>query len=128
VSHLPAWFPVWLGGGLGAALRHVLAARLSAAPWPEKALAGPWAIFVVNTLGCLAFGLLHGWAKAKPEPTTALFFLTGTLGGFTTFSTFAWDTHQLAQQGRWGWAAANTGASVLAGLLAVALGLKLTGK
>jgi fluoride exporter len=116
---------VGLGGAIGAMLRYWMSARLSAAEWPSKGAAGAWAILIVNILGCLAFGLLQGWARSRPEPHAALFCLTGVLGGFTTFSTFGWDTYHFISQGKWAWAAANALTSVAGGVLAVALGVWL---
>lgn len=116
---------VGIGGGLGAMLRYWLGTWISTTQWPTKETAGTWAILVINLLGCLAFGLLQGWVKPRPDPHLALFCLTGLLGGFTTFSTFGWDTYNLVSQGKWAWAVANVLLSVCGGLTAVAVGVWL---
>lgn len=115
---------VGLGGGLGAMARHAVALGLGA-PAPGRF---PWATLVVNVSGCLAIGLLAAaWARAAvPEPTR-LFLATGLLGGFTTFSAFGLESLALLRRGDPGLAALYVAASVLLGLGAVWLGLRLAG-
>jgi fluoride exporter len=88
---------VALGGALGSALRYVVtvgAARL-------VGTAFPLGTFLVNVLGCLLAGLIFGIAEehvALP-PIVRILLLTGFLGGFTTFSTFAVETVTLLRDG-----------------------------
>jgi fluoride exporter len=87
---------VWvaIGGAVGASARyglnHICARYLGSG--------FPWGTLVANVLGCFAIGLLAGtlFAKAGASDPAKLFWLTGVLGGFTTFSAFAFDTAQLA--------------------------------
>ena len=84
----------------------------------------PVATMVVNVLGCLAFGLV--WALAEqqgriPEGVRWL-LLTGFMGAFTTFSTFAFETGHLISQGRPLAAAANILLSNALGIGAFFLG------
>ena len=86
-----------LGGAAGTLARVGLVAavqRLHGSPWPLGTL-------TVNVLGCLAFGLLYAWLAARPTPSPllTLLLLGGFCGAFTTFSTFAFDTHRLARDG-----------------------------
>lgn len=83
----------------------------------------PLGTMVVNILG----SLLIGWLLAKygAQHNTRVFFVTGMLGGFTTFSAFSWDAMQLLHRGQMGWAAMYIGGSVLLSLLAVAAGFHL---
>ena len=60
---------------------------------------------------------------AVGTPSFRLFFVTGFLGAYTTFSTFSLETVELLQRGEWAWAALNVGASVTLGLLMTALGM-----
>lgn len=78
----------------------------------------------VNVLGCLAVGLLAGWADrhAVLDADVRLFLFTGLLGGFTTFSAFGLDALSLLRRGEPLLAASYAGASVGLGLLAVWLG------
>lgn len=103
-------FLVFLGGGTGAVLRFLVSAVLSS---PRGF---PWATLCVNLLGCA----LSGWLLAKyawPQTHAArAFFVVGLLGGFTTFSAFAWESVQLLQRGNVLHATGYVSASVLGGL------------
>jgi len=103
---------VFVGGGLGALLRYLAALLVE----------GPLATFAVNVSGSFAIGLL---AAAIPleESNLRLFFLTGLLGGFTTFSAFSLDALNFARQGELGAAAAYVLASLFVSLAAAALGV-----
>ncbi len=90
----------------------------------------PLATLTVNTLGSFAFGLVFALTEpARGAPispatsSTRLLVLTGFMGAFTTFSTFAFETGQYLRQGQTGLALANVAANNLIGLAAVLLGL-----
>ena len=123
------------GGGQGAAVNGYVAAALGGAlgalaHWgvaealPREPGGWPWATLLVNVVGCLALGLLIGRVfDRSPGPSWLRPFLaTGVLGGFTTYSAFAVETVQLAEDGRVGTAAGYVLASVAGGVLAAALG------
>lgn len=106
-----SFFLVFLGGGLGAALRH-------AANQAAVALFGagfPFGTLLVNITGSAAMGLLACWLALKSElpPQLSLFLTTGFLGGFTTFSAFSLDAVTLWERGDHGLAFAYAAASVL---------------
>lgn len=107
---------VVLGAALGAPLRYltdrVLRLRFGATL--------PWGTFLVNVVGSALLGLVVG--SAAPPAVMALVG-TGFCGALTTYSTFGAETVELAERGRWGFAAANVIGSVLAGLAAAWLGL-----
>jgi CrcB protein len=104
---------VFVGGGLGAALRHGV--NLAAARILGNAF--PWGTITVNVAGSFAMGLLAAWFafRAGSEWTQGarLFLATGVLGGFTTFSAFSLDVVLLWERG----AAALTAAYVLASVV-----------
>ncbi|HKH32993.1 MAG TPA: fluoride efflux transporter CrcB, partial [Beijerinckiaceae bacterium] len=86
-----AYFIVFLGAGVGGALRHgvnLACARLCG-------LAFPWGTLAVNIVGSFAMGLIAAWLAFKVEVPWSqharLFLTTGILGGFTTFSAFSLD-------------------------------------
>lgn len=79
----------------------------------------PWGTFAVNVLGSLLLGLVLGASAAAP---LAALLGTGFCGGFTTFSTFSFETVRLAEQGRAGRAAVYVGASLVVGLAAASAG------
>jgi fluoride exporter len=106
-----------VGAAVGANLRWWLAqwalARFGAG-WP-------YGTFAVNLIGCLLIGLLYGWtAQRQPlnEPLRLL-LVTGLLGGFTTFSSFGYETFSLLESGRWAAAAWYSGLSLVLGILCV---------
>jgi CrcB protein len=112
---------VFLGGGIGASLRHLLGGAAQAL---SKSATFPWGTFVVNVTGCFAIGLLAGLAEERgvPSGNARTFLFVGVLGGYTTFSSFGNETINLLRGGEALAAAANAGGQLVLGLLAVALG------
>jgi CrcB protein len=84
----------------------------------------PFGTLAVNVVGCLAIGYFGGLLQFRSllGPSQRLFLLIGFLGGFTTFSTFAYETLTLAQGSELFKAAVNIAAQVLLGLTAAWLG------
>ncbi len=83
----------------------------------------PWGTLVINVLGSLVLGALLGLASTGHASTGVLVLAgTGFCGGFTTFSTFGYETVRLAQQGSSSSAALNVGLSLGAGLAAALVG------
>jgi CrcB protein len=94
---------VFLGGGLGAALRHgvnLMAARLLGTGFP-------YATMIENVSGSLVMGLLIGYFAFRGGLSQhwQLFLTTGILGGYTTFSSFSLDAALLYERGELGLAA-----------------------
>ncbi len=111
------------GGLLGAVLRYLVAT------WVQGGVSGgfPYGTLAVNAAGCLAIGLIAGYAEAR-QPLSAeaqAFVVVGVLGGFTTFSAFGIDTIRLVRDGAYLAGAANVFLQVAVGLAAVAVGLYL---
>lgn len=84
----------------------------------------PYGTLLVNLLGCLLIGLLAGMAESRQVfgPQFRQFALIGVLGGFTTFSTFGYETVAMLRDADYLRAGANVGISVVGGLLLVWLG------
>jgi len=119
------WIVLFVGGGLGAVLRHAIAVgidRLAAGP-PTSHF--PYATLTANLIGCLAIGLLAEWAG--PRPMVRLGLIVGLLGGFTTYSSFALDTVRLVATGRLGQAGVYVLLTNAAGITAAALAYRATG-
>jgi fluoride exporter len=111
---------VFLGAGLGGALRHgvnIATMRVGGA--------FPAGTMIINVAGSLAMGLFTGWFALRGGVPQAwrLFLTTGILGGFTTFSTFSLEAFLLAERGALGQAAFYVLGSVAAGIAGVAASL-----
>ncbi len=115
---------VGLGGFLGSVARYKLGALVMQISAADRF---PIGTFTVNVLGCLIVGLLAG-AVERYELFGAdarLFLFAGLLGGFTTYSAFGLETVQLIRRGDLVTATLYAGGSVVLGIAAVWLGLKL---
>ena len=114
---------VFLGGGLGAVLRH--AVNLGAARWLGAGF--PAGTLFVNVSGSLLMGLLAGWLAFRGDASQAwrLFLATGVLGGYTTFSAFSLDAMALWERDEIALAAFYIAASVGLSLLGLFAGLWL---
>jgi CrcB protein len=114
---------VFVGGGLGAALRHGVNIA-SARAWGT---AFPYGTMTVNVVGSLVMGALAAYFAFKGDATQnwRLFLATGILGGFTTFSAFSLDAVLLYERGEAGLAAVYVVASVALSIGALFAGLAL---
>ncbi len=115
---------VGLGGLLGAVLRY------TAATWVQGSVGGggfPFGTLAVNIVGCLAIGLVAGYAEVRRPLNMELqaFLVIGVLGGFTTFSAFGIDTINLIRGGDYLGGVFNVLLQVGTGLAAVVIGLRL---
>jgi CrcB protein len=114
---------VFLGGGLGAALRHginIFAARFAGTGFPYGTL-------FINIAGSLAMGLIAEYFALKgglPQHWR-LFLTTGILGGFTTFSAFSLEAALLYERGQLAGAAIYVVASVVLAIGALFAGLAI---
>jgi CrcB protein len=114
---------VFLGGGVGAALRHgvnLVSARL-------LGTAFPYATLIENVSGSLAMGLLAAYFAYLGDASQhwRLFLTTGILGGYTTFSAFSLDAALLYERGELGLAALYVLASVALSIGGLFAGLAL---
>lgn len=115
---------VMLGGAIGAGLRHGVNTHV-----PRLLGTGfPYATLTVNIVGSLVMGLFIGWLTRQTGglPTgLRLFFATGVLGGFTTFSAFSLDVSALWERGDTHLALIYVLASVVVSIAALFAGLAL---
>lgn len=116
-------FLIFAGGGAGSVLRYLVQG------WTQRLWGAsfPLGTVIVNLTGCFAIGLLGGlFFGPRPIHEDYRFaILTGILGGYTTFSTFAWETMRLSDDHEFLYASLNVVASVAIGLAAVWLGKQL---
>ena len=119
-----SWLAVVLGGAIGSAARHgmnLLAARALGSP-------SPYATAAVNMIGSFAIGVIVGALATQRlalTPIERTLFITGVLGGFTTFSSLMIDTLALWQAGAIAKATGNLLAQVVFGCVLVYAGYRL---
>jgi CrcB protein len=111
---------VFLGGGLGSALRYLIGKQLNGG---TSGL--PLGTLTVNVVGCLVIGLLMGMALKNNSisENSLLFLATGLCGGFTTFSAFAYENAVFLKSGDVFSFALYTFGSLLLGFGAVFIGI-----
>jgi CrcB protein len=115
-------FGLFLAGVIGAPTRYLVDGLVSGRTGGEL----PLGTFVINVSGSLLLGLLTGLVLYHGFPTAPRTVLgTGFCGAYTTFSTFAYETIRLAEEGETGAALRVVVASLLVPALAAALGLAL---
>lgn len=110
------WLMVILGAGLGAPLRYLVDRAIQS----RHTSGFPWGTLTVNLVACTVLGLLSG-AAAVPAGLQHLIG-PGLCGALSTYSTFSYETLQLARTDAKFFAVANASVSVLAGLGAALLG------
>jgi CrcB protein len=117
---------VMLGGATGSLTRYVLGTAIMTRLGPRF----PMGTFVINITGSFLIGLLMTLLSERfqPHPYWRLLLVVGFLGGYTTFSSFEWETLNLVKDGgRW-LGVLNVVGSVLLGYIAVWLGSILAAK
>ena len=115
---------VLIGGAAGTGLRFGLSTFINSL---LKQPPFPYATFIINLTGSFAIGLLAEWFSAKEvvSPDLRIAILTGVLGGYTTFSSFSFETFGLLRDGKILAALSYSLGSVLLGLLATWGGIRL---
>jgi fluoride exporter len=114
---------VFIGGGLGSTLRHVVNIVC-------QSLLGtnfPYHTFIINITGSTIMGLIAGYLAFKGDATQSwrLFLMTGVLGGYTTFSAFSLDAAVLYERGEVGLTLLYVLGSVVLSILGLFAGLAL---
>lgn len=109
------------GGALGAVSRFCLGNLISRI----IGSALPYGTFVINIVGCFFMGLIMTMIIERGMLSAAwrLFLCVGFLGGFTTFSSFGYETLMLLQEEKIVAALAYVGGSIILGLMSAALGV-----
>lgn len=113
---------IFLGAGIGGNARYWIGG------WIGDRLGAtfPWGTFLVNVSGCLLIGLVSGLLLGVQDPLPwRLLIVIGLLGGYTTFSSFSYETVNLLTEGSFRFAALNAFGSCAAGFAATWLGVTL---
>ncbi|WIG62037.1 MAG: Fluoride ion transporter CrcB [Ktedonobacterales bacterium] len=114
---------ICVAGACGAVARYLLSERI-ARHWQGRF---PLATFLINVTGAFALGFLltAGAASLPALANLRIVIGSGFLGGYTTFSTLSFETHSFTRRGQHASATLNALGSLLAGVLAAALGIIL---
>ncbi|MBI3004109.1 MAG: fluoride efflux transporter CrcB [Ignavibacteriales bacterium] len=117
------YFLVFFGGGLGASARY----WLSGAVYRWLPADFPYGNLVVNTVGCFLIGILIASVEERflMQPSIRIFLAIGILGGFTTFSSFSYETIALFRDGESFRAFLNIFSTVIGCLGATWFGMQL---
>jgi len=115
---------VAIGGAIGSVARYKLGGF---ALHHTEGWNFPVSTFIVNLLGCFVIGLLAALVEHHDlfSPLLRLLLFTGVLGGFTTFSAFGYESIFLIRRNLFGVAGAYVSLSVLCGLTAVFVGMRV---
>jgi len=115
---------VLVGGAFGTGLRYFLSTFIYSR---VKEPTFPYANLVINVSGSFLIGILAELFEGRVlvAPVTRVALLTGVLGGYTTFSSFAFETVSLLRDGELWLATLNVSLSIVLGLAAVWLGMRL---
>ena len=111
---------VWVGvaGGIGSVLRYAIGVHVDQSRFP-------WATLAINISGAFILALFLTLALGRVSVDVMIPVAAGLLGGYTTFSTFAWEGFTIGRGGRPATAAIYIGVSVVGGLLAAGAGYAL---
>ncbi len=117
-------FLVFLGGGIGSIFRYLIGLALN-----KNDFLTPYGTFLVNVLGSLLIGILAGYnlRNLNLSHEYQALLIAGFLGGFTTFSSFAFENLVMLQNGRYLLFATYFATTLIVGLFAVAFGYHLSG-
>ena len=117
------FWAVAIGAALGGVARYYLASAIQHRVGPTF----PWGTLAINVSGSLLLGVLMRYALATPSVSTELraFLTTGFCGGYTTFSTYSYETATLLEDGQYWRAGTYALASVVLALLATFAGFVL---
>ena len=114
---------ILLGGGAGSLARYLAGSAIARSLGARLPIAGTMA---VNVTGCFLIGLIMTLlTERQPHPYWRLVLVVGFLGGYTTFSSFEWETYSAVREGGFWIGLANIVGSVTLGYAAVWLGAQL---
>jgi len=113
-------------GAVGTLLRYGIQVLMQVQPGSTF----PWGTLLINLAGCFGLGLLGQITLNRMiiSPDWRMAITVGFFGGFTTFSSFGWETAKMFEEGRWLPATSYVAASVFIGLLLSVAGIRLANR
>lgn len=118
------WLLIAVGGAVGSVARY---ATYSLLLGPTDRTQFPWGTLAANLAGCLVIGYLNGMlAERLIRPEYRFLMVIGFLGGYTTFSTFGWETAAYLRDRQYARAAAYVLANNVLGIALVVVGYALS--
>ncbi len=114
------FFILLIAGGLGTYSRFVIVTWVTQLAGTEF----PFGTLAVNLIGCLIIGFIAGLPNGANmiPPYVRLFIMTGIIGGFTTFSSYQYESFLLVKDGLFLRSLTNLAGSMILGFLIVAIG------
>jgi fluoride exporter len=114
---------VALGGAIGTAARYLVTMAVQS----RATTTFPWATWIINVSGSILLGFLmrYGLERSTAGPELRLLLTTGFCGGYTTFSTFSYETARLIEDGDWHQGTVYVAASVVVALVGTFVGFAL---
>ena len=114
---------VFIGGGLGSVCRYLISEIFY-----FKKFVFPYSTFITNLLGCFLIGLALGWSikNSNLDSSLIILFSVGFCGGFTTFSSFSYESLTLINNNQLLNLFIYIFSSILIGIFAVFVGLKIS--
>lgn len=118
---MPIWLLVFIGGGAGSVVRYGISRYFA-----ETSLGLYVGTFIANMLACFVLGMLiTHQVNGGMDDRRAMMLMAGFCGGFSTFSTFSAETLSFIETQQWSLAILYVVGSIVLGLLAVYLGMKI---
>tara|TARA_B100000575_G_scaffold286527_1_gene283449 strand:+ start:2590 stop:2964 length:375 start_codon:yes stop_codon:yes gene_type:complete len=116
-------FLVFIGGGLGSICRYLISEIIY-----FKKFIFPYPTFITNLLGCFLIGLVLGWSikNSNIDSSLIILFAVGFCGGFTTFSSFSYESLTLINNNQILNLFVYVFSSILIGIFSIFIGLKIS--
>ncbi len=121
---MTTWLAIFIGGGTGSVLRYILAKHYNSNSVGQMMF--PYGTFIANILSCLLLGwLIYKHHNGQLSDHIKFMLAVGFCGGLSTFSTFGYEIFTYMEKGQIMHGLGYTSISLILGLLAIGVGIKL---